>query len=542
MKKTKLLKGVAISALTAVLALAGVACGGGKVEDNENTLEIYICDFGYGTAWLDNTITAFKNTDWVKEKYPNLNIPKPEKKADQDFVNSAIMEGKSTNTADLLFTCSNNSYAYFSSGNYLDLTSLYATTIPGETQTVQQKMKATKYSERLYALKDGTQAIYSMPWVNGYMGLFLNKTTAEELLGTDYEMPKTTDELLQMCEDIKNSPQNTKKIKPFISCAGSNYWTSMFSVFWAQYEGMESYTNFYEGTVDGSGYSDEIFSQEGRRQSLLLLEKLMGRASGNSSSLATTEIFSVVQAEFLAGTGVMMPNGDWLENEMSDFKEDEITILKNPVISTVINKCVNVDNDEQLSFIVGCVDEGKTFAQTKEAYGAQFAGKELTQGEFEHIESARNMTGTLGGHEAYIPSYSTSTELAKDFLLFMASDKGIEAFMDTTNGCMTAFNYDVQTKNKTLYDSFSLLQKDHAKIDLTSDPLPEGGSRKLYALGGMKALYVNHNLESRLLDEKDYKTGQQIFDEEKNYYQANRGGDGLGAKFKEVLQKAGVLG
>ena len=52
MKKSGIGKWMSV-ALVCILALSGMTgCGKNKVPDNEDTLEIYIQDLGYGVQWL----------------------------------------------------------------------------------------------------------------------------------------------------------------------------------------------------------------------------------------------------------------------------------------------------------------------------------------------------------------------------------------------------------------------------------------------------------------------------------------------------------
>ena len=54
--------------------------------------------------------------------------------------------------------------------------------------------------------------------------------------------------------------------------------------------------------------------------------------------------------------------------------------------------------------------------------------------------------------------------MAKDFLLFCASDKGLEIYAKYTNGAALPFDYDLETKAPQVYDSISLLQKTRLEI------------------------------------------------------------------------------
>lgn len=523
--KNNLLKRMCGFILGAVMCFA--VCGGAvactkPVANDENTLEIFIADFGYGTEWLDKSVEAFKNEEWVKTKYPLLSIPKISKKSVQEEARSLMTGGPKGNTVDLLFTCSETAAVYFdSSDNYFEDLSedVYNQPVPGETQLLKDKMNPKKYDEAIYIKDNGDSVIYSMPWVSGYMGMFINETVAQQLLGdkyTGYDMIRTTDELKQFCEDIKNSPANTdKSIAPFISSTKSNYWRTMFNIWWAQYEGEASYDNFWRGLNARGEVSNEIFSQKGREEAIKTIYSLMAYPSGNSAALSEYGEFATCQANFLDGKAVMMPNGDWIENETAEYLGDKvISALKNPVISSIINKCDSVTTDARLSATVKCVDEGKSYAEAKESLKDSF---ELSSADYKRIEYARNVVVNIGGHEAYVPSYATAKEIAKDFLRFLATDKAIEIFMDTLKGCRTAFDYDIESKNPELYNRFSKVQKDLAEIAETQNVLADKRNYKLVSKGGMKAL-LGTSFESQMLVSTSngaHKTPDKIFREEK---------------------------
>lgn len=530
MKKQVLKRGLALGACV-MMAFSAVGCKE-KVSNDENTLEMFICDFGYGTQWLKAQAEEFQKTDWVTAKYPELKVT-VDSLADQAMANSKIMSGEQGNTADLLFTASENGYIYFESGNYLDLTSLYESEIPNESVKVKDKMIEKKYTERLYLTDDGEEKIYSFPWVNGFSGLFINLTAKNEILGEDYVMPRTSQELAKMCEDIKASSTNSKNAYPFIS--SSTYYKTMFSIWWAQYEGLNEINNYYNGIADGE-LSNKIFEQKGRLRALEELEKIMGYDSKNVDPQSQELDFMSLQAHFFNGNAVMMTNGDWLETEMKELIKGEITVMKNPVISTITEKLSVVKTEEELAFVVQCVDEDKDFSATKTAFAENFS-KELSSTDYDKIYEARNIMNAWNAHEAYIPSYSTAKELAKDFLLFMASDKGIEIFMRETSGCQTAFTYDAEVKNPELFNSFTTLQKDHVKLGRKAIPTPDNSHTRLVAYGGLKNLTAV-NLQSSFISENSAsrRTAMQVYQDDIDYYSEQNG------RFDIMLRQAGLKG
>ncbi|MBQ8686061.1 MAG: extracellular solute-binding protein [Clostridia bacterium] len=530
MRKQVVKRSLALGAC-AVMAFSGVGCKE-KVANDENTLEMFICDFGYGTEWLEAQAEEFKKTDWVTAKYPELKVS-VDSLADQAMANSKIMAGEQGNTADLLFTASESGYIYYESGMYLDLTSVYDSVIPNEDVKVKDKMNEIKYTDRLYTTDNGEEKIYSFPWVNGFAGLFINLTAKNEILGADYVMPRTSNELAKMCEDIKASATNSKDAYPFIS--SSTYYRTLFTIWWAQYEGLDEYANYFNGIADGE-LSNKIFEQKGRLRALEELERIMGYDSQNVNPLSQELDFMSLQAHFFNGTAVMMTNGDWLETEMSELIKGEITVMKNPVISTITEKLSVVKSEEELAFVVQCVDENKDVTATQAAFNERFQ-KELTPSDYEKIYNARNLLNSWNVHEAYIPSYSTAKELAKDFLLFMASDKGIEIFMRETSGCQTAFTYDAETKNPELFNSFTTLQKDHVKMGRTAIPLHDMAQTRLVAYGGLKNLTAV-NLQANFLSSNAAarKSANAVYQEDIEYYKEENG------RFDIMLRQAGLKG
>lgn len=95
------MKKVSILALSALLAastcLAG-SCGKNVVPDDEQTLQIYVFQAGYGTKWCKDLIELFKEQDWVKEKYPELKIPAPTENDVSSFAESRLSAGEKGNT------------------------------------------------------------------------------------------------------------------------------------------------------------------------------------------------------------------------------------------------------------------------------------------------------------------------------------------------------------------------------------------------------------------------------------------------------------
>ena len=532
--------------MAASSGLSLAACGGEKVANDENTLEIFISDFGYGTAWLDDVIAKFKEEAWVKEKYPELKIPTVKKNSEKTYPADSITSG--TTTIDLFFSTMTAAASYEktdAAGNYYfeDITDVYESEVPNEGITVKNKMLPSILSGKKYVTKAGEEKYYAVPWVNGYMGLLYNDTLMKEYLGADYATPLTTNGLLQMTKDIK-----TKEKVPFISAAKVDYWLYVFQTWWMQYEGATEYENYWNGINKFGEYTTDIFSQQGRLEGLKVLESLISRSSGFNHSDVTTQEFTAAQSKMILGEAVMMPNGDWFETEMrSNYGEDEnhydIKFMKTPIVSSIVEKMELYNHkgtkytdlsesernayDEQLKAIITAVDNGTT--NTLEG---------VSEADIQKVEEARKAIIGISSHDAMIPSYATAKGVAKDFLRFLATDSACESFMRATNGASTAFNYDVKTKNPDLYNSFSNLQKERAEMALKGITSTASYHSKLAYWGGLSSFAMTEMLESAFMaqNEGDRKSASKIFQDDIEYYTKNNE-----ENWNNLLKLSGVM-
>ena len=533
----KNLKKLLVVLLSVVCAFTSVLASGCKkpVPNDAQSLQIFITNAGYGIKWLDDELALFKEQDWVKEKYPNLNILEVEYNSAATQCGDYITAGPNANTFDLLFTC-NEIGGYYNAkynGSYVfeDLSDVYDSTVPGESVKVKDKLIDTIYAEQAaYRLDDGAQVYYSIPWVVGAMGMFVNETALKASLGQDAIVPRTSNEFVATCEAItakRGGVNGTNGPAAIAVPRQSVYWESMFTTWWAQYEGLENYVGYWNGTIiDDEGIptkSPQIFAQTGRLRSLEAIEKLIGRAKGFYHP-SLNESYDKLQYQFLNGNAVFMANGDWIENETAGITDDVILLCKSPVISSITETCDTVTDEEKLLFVIDCIDQGKDYNTAKEQFNTNFGGTEqnpvlLSSADYNHISEARNIMNRVGGHTAHIPSYATAKEVAKDFLRFLATDLGIETFIKAGNGFTSAYEFD----STHLINDFSPLQQSHNRLFQTSIQIPHYSNFRLHYYGGLNYLNQTKGLEIHLLAEVagDRKTAQEIFDADVTYFTGN---------------------
>lgn len=547
----KVLKMLAVSLAATSVASIMSSCGS-KVLGGADTLQMCVSDFGYGTDWAYALIEAFKEEDWVKEKYPRLAIPEPTITTERTYPVTDIESEHASH--DLYFSCD---YAQKPmDGCYADLTSVYKATIPGESITVKDKMYAQFVEEADRDLSEEAFEAMDFPWVNGSYGLMYNKYSVTQAFGENYEMPVTTYELEQMGKDWKKKYSKKKDPKLIMIANKQPGWSEgAFRVMWGQYSGEKGYRNFMSGKVDGE-YSVEVFKDTGRLRSLQAIERIIGFNYGNVNTDYAEEDYSTTQAQYLAGDACFMFMGDWFELEMEEFMNDpdnqeylnpnnDFYFLKTPVNSAIVEKlsfythtgteyfdigdnAVYAAYNEKLSAIVKAIDEGKT----------ELEG--VSKEDFAIVKEARTCKSTLGGHVAFVPENSDAKDLAKDFLIFMASNKGIETFMKATNGVSTAFKYQVDY-DSDLFKGFSALQQKRIQDTTLEDWYVGKGYRTaLTRKGGLTDVCTQQgqkHLEIEFCSQlsSDRRTAEQIMQGIYDKFSANNN-----AVWNDMLIRAGV--
>ncbi len=303
-----------------------------------------------------------------------------------------------------------------------DITSVYNSTYEGENKAIKDKMNQTLY-EYIEA-KDGKR--YQMFTQNSVSAMCYNADTLDEAFGEgNWELPRTTTELFKMGDQLKAKRYYTVGL-----ATGINYnWDYLGTVWWAQYDGLESFEHYWYGEYKDSASGEwkkgtEINDTDGRKYSLQTLSRLLSSKNGYSHSLASRMTFEEAQRAFLGGGFVddkkkvaFMVNGDWLENEMSSYllsHPQDIGMMRAPVVSEIIGKLATVNTDAKLSEVVKAVDEGKT---SVEGVSAE---------DFETVRQARLMGYTATpNYPLGIPANRPESKkaLAKKFLTYLYSDR-----------------------------------------------------------------------------------------------------------------------
>lgn len=462
-----------ITSLLCATTLAGttlaMASCAKEVPDTPETLEVFVSKLGYGAEFAEDLLDAFKEQDWVKEKYPNLTIVF-EESADRSAIGTRLSAGEGKNTVDLIMSDSISGYVGqdMSGKEYsCDLTDVvYNTTVPGEDIKVIDKLDpAYKDALQFYAYGENSLNAnldwrsYTFNWASGMMGMLYN----EELL-TKFgyaEPPRTTEEFIEACEKITGDSSSWygKKFALMWS-TGADYSQYLYDIWWGQYEGRENYYNYFNGlTFDGEDYSEnsaDIFKQVGRREALDEMIDLFTTSNGFRYSKGAATDFKAAQRYFTRGEGVFMFNGDWFEQEMREevaASDYTIKMMKTPILSAITDKTPTIKTDAKLREVVSKIDAGYATA-------AAAGLSDVSEADYARILEARSITYSLGpGCLTCVPTYATGKQVAFDFLRFMATDEAQKIYMKATRGASLPFVYDVKEKAPEIYAEFSDIQK-----------------------------------------------------------------------------------
>lgn len=421
------------------------------IEGGEQTLRIYITKAGYDVEWVKLMVEEFKNADWVKEKYPNLVVAEPFTNSNQEFVQNAFDGGERNNNYDLLFGL--NLFDRVSKNQFLDLTDvLYDAEVPG---TGGQKYKERMYPSYVESMRYNTAAadsrnghFFLAPWAGGNVSFLYNPVLLQNL---GKEVPVTTDELIS-CFDaytLANYKGTSTTSYAFLKGKDEDYINKLFYTWWAQYQGIEGYENFWSGIDDGT-ISKDIFKQKGRLESLKVFDALFNPDKHNVGPSSYLNDFLANQKAFKGGGSLFYANGDWYPSEMKGKAgiggNYEAKMMRAPIISAIRENTPTIADDAELSALVKAIDREET-ALTGTGY-------DVSQDDYNIVKEARRVVWSFGsGHTAVIPTYALGKNVAVDFLKFMATDKGLETYMKGTMGASLPFKYDLKTKNPTLYNS-----------------------------------------------------------------------------------------
>lgn len=512
---------------------------GGKGDDAQ-TLQVYCTEAGYGVEWLHALLNLFKEQDWVKEKYPNLQIPYPTTNDVRSFPSSMLTAGEKTNKFDLFFGIDLNSLGGPDS-ELLNLSEgVYNTTVPGESVLYKDKLAKSLVETHKYnnLANPNSEEYYFASWIGGMSSFVYNETILQSF-GID--VPKTTDEFIAACATIKaneglDNGKYNKGSSIVQSLTDADYWQYAYPNWWAQYDGIDGYNNFYSGIYNGR-YSVDIFKMPGRLESLKVMEVLLDYDNGYLNKDSFNYQYMQAQTSFLQGNDVFHFNGDWFTNEMaSTYRELEASnqlggsfrMMRMPVISALGIKLGITD--AELSAIVDYID-----GETQTAPSFTSTKGMSNNAVIERVREARSLNFSLASvHVGCIPKYAQGKEVAMDFLRFMATDIANVEYTRVTSSPLY-FDYSLKESAPEVYNALPQTAKDSIDFFQNSTfnvyTLRKDSSYQLVQYGSLSSLATTHY--TQILSAKDGGSAQQLFDDTIALWTKE--------KFNQALARAGLV-
>lgn len=494
-----------------------------STSEGEVTLKIELLEGGYGTTFLSEIAAAYQR------KNPNVKF---------DITNDPMLDERmkvelesGSSPSDIYFGSSIMSQAYVERGDSVvsgydcalaDLTDVYESIIPGENIKIKDKIFSDYYD--LYSV-GGKQ--YVMPWANSMTGIIYNKSVFEE---NGWEVPRTTNELLALCEQIYNEKVKdtavANQIYPF-AWAGDNadgYWLYAFDAWWAQYEGVQEYKNFWQVNYEGGlAEAYQLYAQRGRLEGLEVLADIL-QAKDESGNVKYSRAGSLVathtsaQLNLFEGKAAMMVTGDWCEKEMSrDYAgKVKVEMMKTPVISSLGTK-LGVE-EEVLSLIVSLIDD-ESIEDYEIRPGNLGIPATVTAEAVAKIKEARGVLYNIGpNHQIFIPAYSKHVEQAKDFLKFMATDEALRIYLREAGMSLPYYMaLDIDGVDSELWLDLSEFSKLQYNLLQETTPLLLDGSHPLRYMANVNSFNKSSSVVKDMASDGTRKTATEIWTEEYNY-------------------------
>ncbi|MDR1092875.1 MAG: extracellular solute-binding protein [Clostridiales bacterium] len=399
LKRTK----AVLAALSAAVLVLSFGCKAEKPSDTQYDVEITFWESGHGSEFIKNIAAAFN------DKYPEYKASVTLTTVAKAVPVNADALGDTTDLYMMVFP------SYMGHTKSLEpLDDVVSHRPDGEgKKTIGEKIGATV----LGSMSTDEGAAYALPYATAVTGIVYNQSV---FTAKGYAVPRTSTELLNLAERMKEDGY-----VPF------NYYMAyaqyLYSVWIAQMGGADAYFDIKQGTyTDADGVKSErdirSFTDYApgspRYETLREARRLMSPA-GYVLNGASTMTHTATQTYFLNGQGLMMFNGNWVENEMKSSPTNiEFRMMKIPVLSAIRAQCPSIESDRELSALIAAIDAGSG-APAGEGY-------DVSAEDYNRVAAARKVVyAETSQFSAFIPRYSNAIPAAKTFLKYYYSDEAM---------------------------------------------------------------------------------------------------------------------
>lgn len=547
---------VAKRILAAVVTLGSLmgmlaGCGGKKVETNPDGTAatqskkaiVAYNSVGYGHEWLLKCKEEFEKMyaaegyeielkiSYNYENQPALEIGKGPDKNDVDLyldaynleslldASAKTMRGKGAVLVDLKDIWNQPAIGIGADGKPQEETKTIAERFTMDTAHLYYDGKKEEYHGGLYVLPMGLEL-----WSTG---IVVNPSVLEKYGYTADNLPKTTDEFNAMLAKVAETSATTNTYAyawAGANCAG--YFSYLFFEYFAQYSGVEAFTNFCLTQPSTDATLEEIitdgwkvYEDKGILEGFKAMEPFLKPEYSPKGSASMNHMDA--QHKLLTGETACMIMGDWLLYQMKDeyYEEASQCLMMNTPVLSVIGTESGI-TDAELSKAVSMVDAGNTNADIMAAISG------LDETETQRIRDARNIY--CGGEVnlrsgCAIPAYADGRDVAKLFVRFLCSEDALQIIR----------NYGYKYNPYECSDYSMEVETPYMKSVLANQNPGQGiyvamDSSLSIVRANSGMLYFNHpnlvqpvTFKNVILDTTGEMTAQKMYDMEREYAKSN---------------------
>lgn len=446
MKKRKLL--LTLTALGMLGGAIGLSSCNGN-QDDPNALKIMVVKLGYGTNWLKALAEDFTAQTGTKVAITEVVGDTGLNKISGELYANVC-------NADIYMTRLKTQYAEWCNdqlkSRFVDLTDIYNEPYEGENG-------ATMYSKmdpifRDYNKQNGKY--YAVQWSTGFMSFARNLDVWNKYMPAGSVTPRTTEEFFETLETLK-SRIDDENVAPAIFNAKQEYYSSVVGSWFYQYEGNDNMQNFYDGKDSSGDYDPNggLYDYAGQEQSLKFLDRLLNPSNGyHHRDSDSSQTFTTMQINFVRGAAAFCLNGTWMEHEIGEsYYNKNIDFIKLPMISSITDRLSFKsagDKESKLRELVSYVDSHINVGDN-----AACTVSGVTSEDIEIVRDARNggsLVKTDQDHQVVITPTSDKIDVAKKFVKYMYSDRGLEVYTTAMKGhrlpATPSVGYKAQTVSK----------------------------------------------------------------------------------------------
>lgn len=279
---------------------------------------------GFGDGWARQMAKEFLLDDVGADYYIELDSDSELTTA----VSSKLEAGM--NLSDIYFPLASNWQSYAALGYLENLDSLYAMTVPGENQTVLEKINGT-WTEYGKAIHNMETHYYCFPGNENITGIVYNKTMFDQY---GWTVPNTVEELNALCAKIVADTNG--RVAPFVypGTVSGGYWDFIGTNWWLQYSGADKLNEFMQfESSEIYNHTKKTSPSYGKLQMLETFEELIvDNVQTYTLRGSASKDHKLAQISFVQGQAAMIPNGNWIQNESLQGMQDEVRMMPTPLV------------------------------------------------------------------------------------------------------------------------------------------------------------------------------------------------------------------